>query len=781
MKSVPRGILTAVLAASCALVTVSSVFVGIETRRIKLVTEPHTPSSDRIAVTVTDPAADGLVAPWAIIARIRQDGTEPASFRLFVDGQLACERRLPAGRTARLDCAAAGGWSRPTAPHEILVTGPGAWALEYMEIATHHGNTTGPLTSFIVPAGATAFTRPSAVWALVAFAAVAMLGLRRPSADRPRWARLASGVVHAGGAALLLVVAVAPWVSPYRVLVSAGTIAGWITAIAIARWWPSALLLRPWATAPRAAFLLALAMFVLSSLLGTRALGGADSYGYISQADLWLQGDLKIAQTFATRAPWPDADRAFAPLGYEPSRVDNRVIVPTYAPGLPLLFALAKGIGGQTAMYLVVPLSAAVLVFATFVLGRRLGSDAAGLIGACLVATSPIVLSFALQAMTDVPVAAAWTAAFCAALGPRRVRSAVWAGAFAGLAVLIRPNLAPLAGILGLHYALQLWTRAERRRALTLCVAYALSVVPGIVVVALVNRWLYGSPLTSGYGPADKLFALNRMPVNAGHYVTWLVQSQTPAVLVGVTAIFAPTRFVWPKVADRRVFIVMGAFVAALWATYCAWLVFDTWWFLRFMIASWPFFMVGIGATAIALTRLPGRHARPAVVCALIALVLLQLWYADRQDVLRSGRHEDRNVAVGRLVRELTPPHSVIISGIHSGSLRYYAGRMTIYLPWLDALSLDRAVDWLAERGVRTYALVEEWEMAEFRGRFASQRRMAVVDEPPVATYREGTTTFLFDLSGRQNSTAAPVIASGAPRLWLAPPPVPLPPLPLDN
>ena len=102
---------------------------------------------------------------------------------------------------------------------------------------------------------------------------------------------------------------------------------------------------------------------------------------------------------------------------------------------------------------------------------------------------------------------------------------------------------------------------------------------------------------------------------------------------------------------------------------------------------------------------------------------------------------------------------------------------MTLYFPWLDERSLDHAVEWLAERGVRTYALIEDWEMIEFRARFSSQQHTRVVDQRPFAIYRERATARLFDLTGPRDTSQAPVVAGGAPRFWFAPPPVPLEPL----
>src|SRR5262249_33750080 len=94
------------------------------------------------------------------------------------------------------------------------------------------------------------------------------------------------------------------------------------------------------------------------------------------------------------------------------------------------------------------------LVLATFGIGRRLGDDLIGLIGAWLVATSPVVLFMSVAPMTDVPVAAVWAAAFYWLLGTTAT-TATAAGFLSALAVLVRPNLAPLAGILALRFVLR--------------------------------------------------------------------------------------------------------------------------------------------------------------------------------------------------------------------------------------------------------------------------------------------------------------------------------------
>ena len=61
---------------------------------------------------------------------------------------------------------------------------------------------------------------------------------------------------------------------------------------------------------------LATATCVMGIAYSTTVAGGADSYGYVSEADLWLKGELKQPQPWAEEAPWPSRRWSFSPLGY---------------------------------------------------------------------------------------------------------------------------------------------------------------------------------------------------------------------------------------------------------------------------------------------------------------------------------------------------------------------------------------------------------------------------------------------------------------------------------
>src|SRR5688572_19285658 len=82
----------------------------------------------------------------------------------------------------------------------------------------------------------------------------------------------------------------------------------------------------------------AVLVFWLGLAYGSRAATGADTFGYVSQAYLWLKGDLQLEQPLSRELPWPHQEQSLTPLGYRPGEV-RHTIVPIYAPGVPLLMA----------------------------------------------------------------------------------------------------------------------------------------------------------------------------------------------------------------------------------------------------------------------------------------------------------------------------------------------------------------------------------------------------------------------------------------------------------
>jgi hypothetical protein len=465
---------------------------------------------------------------------------------------------------------------------------------------------------------------------------------------------------------------------------------------------------------------------------------------------------LSIGVGYATTAAsgadaWPMARWTFNPLGYRPSNVagEEWILVPQYSPGLPLLLAAAKILGGQEAMFWVVPLSGAVLVLATFGIGRRLGSPYAGVVGAWLAATSPAFLFMLMAPMTDVPVAAAWAASIYFLLD-RRYRSAAAAGLAAGLAIVIRPNLVGCAVALGLWHLVPLLRPGTvgRRTLLGQGALFWAGAGTGALFIAVFNQALNGSPFISTYGGSlAGMFSSDHFWPNLIRYTGWLVETQTPFILAGVAALLLPWRRLWPATDERLAFLVMGLFVASVWLVYLFYAVFDDWWYLRFVLASWPLLMVGSGAVVAAVARSGGRPGVAAATVAVIALGIYQIVGAADRNVFNLWKEERRYVTVARHVRSMTDRTSAIFSMQHSGSIRYYGGRVSVRYDAMDRRWVDRAVEWLAERGVRSYLLLDDWEIPVAAEAMAGQRAAERLKDPPLLHYRGTSQVYLFALS----------------------------------
>ena len=519
------------------------------------------------------------------------------------------------------------------------------------------------------------------------------------------------------------------------------------------------------------AWAVAAAAVIVAAINSTRIAGGADAYGYVSQAQLWLAGDLKVEQPWVADAPWPNAQWTFAPLGYRPAE-GEWAIVPTYSPGLPMLMAAAAFVGGPCALFAIVPLSLGVGVLATYGLGVRLRSPWTGAIAAWFVATSPVVLEVAVESLTDVPAMAAWSLAFLFMLSDRR-SAALAAGFCAGIAILIRPNLVPLIVPFVAWYVIR--RDGGVRSGAVPAAVFLGGALPGLLAVAAINQYLYGSPGQSGYGSLSGGFAWTHVVPNLRRFVAWIVETQTPLALLGLAALAIPSRRVWPRIPDRRIFIAIGLFIALLWAQYSAYLEFDSPGYLRFLLPSWPFMMLGVASVLLAIARLDLPAVRAFIVALVIGLGAWGIQVALRRDVFEQRQAARHEAPLGRLMRRHTEPQSVIFALHRSGSLRYYAGRITARYDMLDPQWLDRSVAWLKDRGVHVYAVLDEREAREARERFAGQRMTSALDRPVLIYQPAGTA--LFDLSDPLDPSRQPVVVADAlPDLSGCDPPVEAPP-----
>ena len=525
------------------------------------------------------------------------------------------------------------------------------------------------------------------------------------------------------------------------------------------------------------AIALALALCVGAFVYASKSGGGSDSYGYLSQSELFLRGLPRFDQMFARGLPWPQPRATFMPYGYRSETgPGSGVVVPTYPPGLPLLLAGAKKTAGESAKFWVIPLCAGLLVLCAFTIGRRLASDAAGLAAAWLVATSPQVLSSAMQTMSDVPASAFWALAFVFVLG-ESVPAATASGLAAGLAILIRPNLAPLAAVLACRFAAAVISGPDRRAWLVRGSAFGLGAAAGVGALLALNRAIYGRAFESGYGDLDGLFLAANILPNLRRYPVWIVETQSAAALAGVAALFVPLANLWPASGARGRVLLAAGMTAAVWTIYLLYMPFDVWWYLRLLLPTWPFMMAGTGALAVWIARARPSVLGPLVVAGVVALGGWQLHRAYQFGVFETWMWERRFITAGLIAQRLTVPNSVIISGQHSGSLRYYGGRMTMRYDQMDPAYIDVAVDWLRTHGVHVYLFVEDWELRDIDTLFDKTRTMDAIETSALAHYLEPGEMWLFDISHPRRVGDPTEVITGVERGLTMPGPAPVPQL----
>ena len=499
----------------------------------------------------------------------------------------------------------------------------------------------------------------------------------------------------------------------------------------------------------------------------------SDSYGYVSQADLWARGDLFIPEPHIAQAPWPEAERTFAPLGYRPVHSDGTwAYVPIYSAGLPLFMAAAKLVGGREFMFWIVPAFGGLLSWTTYAIGRRCGSTRAGLIACWLVATSPPVFSMMLQPMSDVPVAAAWATAIFFALGRTR-RDAAFCGLASAVAILIRPNLAAVAAVLGVWFMLRRdeiggpvnW-RARIRHALV----FAGCAAPGIVATAALYQFLFGSPTTSGYGDVSWMFSGQHVLPNIRNYFTWFLESHSRVTVVGIVALLLPTRWIWPWVRERSALLMVLACLATIVVQYLFYLEFDAGQFLRFMLTCWPFIMLGVATMALLVWRSYGPVASFAAAVVIVALGVQGIQHLRTTGAFRLWHSQRRPVEFARIVTRETPASTVFYTVSQSGTLRYYAGRTTLYTDSLAPDWLDRSVAWFQSRGITAYLAVEDPEIKTFQKRFAGQAIADTLDARLVLVYGREEPYRLYDLTRLSQSAPLQIEVGDLRPLRSAPP-----------
>ena len=230
---------------------------------------------------------------------------------------------------------------------------------------------------------------------------------------------------------------------------------------------------------------------------------------------------------------------------------------------------------------------------------------------------------------------------------------------------------------------------------------------------------------------------------------------------VGLVCLAVPSPLVWRTPQSRDARLLLALFAAAVWVSYLSYVEYDAWWYLRFLLPSWPMMAIGtVSLLASAWHRRP-RVGRPVAAIVLMGICATNPLRANRRGTFDAARGEAKYVEVARAVESLTSPDAVVIAMQHSGSLRYYAGRLTLRWDYVDPSWLDRVVEWLAAHGHHPYLLLEEAEIAELRTKHGPVSAVGRLDWEPLVSFRGGAIRF-YDAVNR--GRAAPAVAQAPSR-----------------
>ena len=418
------------------------------------------------------------------------------------------------------------------------------------------------------------------------------------------------------------------------------------------------------------AFLAVSCALVIGVRYGTLSIGTPEANCAVGQARMFADGRRSL--------PSPLPDQRFpavlsgmlAPPGFVAKSDSLDEAVPGCPAGLSLAMAAALRIGGDPALFLVVPLFGMLAIWSTFLLVRALANPWAGVAASALLACSPLFMYGVTHTGSDVPTAALWLASLAAAtrMGDGtevfRFRRAVGTGLLAGLAVLVRPHLFPLAAV-PLMLVSGSWPLDRRQRPgqvvspSRLGVASLMGMLPGVASVAWLQWRIYGTPLGSETPWQD----------------VWTLTPALPVLVVlAVVAIWSITG----RIRSPWRVLVLVAFVALAGG----WSVRD----------------------------------------------------ANERGIFRAKAIERKYREVGRYAAAKLPPNAVILSVLPAGSIRYFAGTPTLTWSAIPADGLDALLDDLRARGYAPFFALDVSERDAFKARFGKRTALATLDWTPRAT-----------------------------------------------
>ena len=442
---------------------------------------------------------------------------------------------------------------------------------------------------------------------------------------------------------------------------------------------------------------------ILLALVGAVP-GGSDTSGYFNEARLFsrltVHADLRALPGIPAKEAPP---YLYIPLGFRPSADGSARMVPTYPPGLPLLLVPAARLAGwRHAGDLLLILHSLAGLALTFVLGRICGLPARwSLLGAAVLAASPLYLYTSLWALSDVPGTAWATAAVIAAWkGRERPGWVLVSGACVAVAFLVRPSnfliIVPVVLATGLSPGR--------------LVKVAVAALPGVAAWMAVNHAAYGSYFQSGYGAIMNEFHAGLVRGTLRYCVRWLPVLLSPIVVLspGVLAFFR----IRPRVAA-----VLAAWIAVYIAFYLPYRwTQENWWFLRFLLPAAPALIVG-GLVVLQFcveklqARFTGGWTRVLPAILLFAAVGVEVSRIMPLRAWAIGRGERKYGRVADWLGAHVPKDSAIIARQFSGALFYYTNLTLLRADQMDPPTAERVRAAARSAGTPLYAVLFPFEL----------------------------------------------------------------------
>lgn len=474
-------------------------------------------------------------------------------------------------------------------------------------------------------------------------------------------------------------------------------------------------------TADLLALVIAIAVVVTGVTRGAFVAGGSDSYGYVSQAHMWATGTLRVQPPFGDQQPAGLSNYAFTPLGYRLAP-DEQSIVPTYAPGFPMLASVFERAIGPDSVFYVMPVMAGIMVLGTYLLGIGVSGRAVGLLAALLMALSPAFLFQLTHApMSDIVAACWWTLALALLQRTRTSStSSLVMGLCAAAAIMTRPNLVPLAIVPGGWLLSDVVKNPARAQTIARLMLYGIGPVVASLLVAGLNRYWYGSPTASGYGAlAGELFQWGFLWPNIVNYTRSIVETQTPAIFLALLA---------PLFVRSSLVTTYALFVVVMYLCYAVYLPMDAWWGLRFFLPVFPVVLVFLSVTIVHGTRLIplGPHVLLPVVIAVLIVAQMREFIRDTSVLDSTG--EQRFAQIGRYIADTLPKDAVVFAVMHSGSVNYYSGRVTVRFDYVKPEQFSAVASELQRRGRPAFILLDTFEGEDFAKRFGAVDRLGTLD-----------------------------------------------------